>query len=392
MSCFTAVRDTAETAASLAGNYEVPGSSLITDKLVSKGAQKQLNSPLGEVAQFASGAAGSGVGSSFTGIPESAGGLLEDSALNSVSNSLGIGDTTDSLGITKNASGSTINPTTGGVTAGPSTPSSVTPSSGGGFSTPTNLADTFHSETQSLLDTGELGGGATSAATPALGSVTSPGNAGTFLTSNTGAAANSALGAAGVYQLGSTSGGLKDFLPTKSEVGSAVLKNAIPVAGLGYAALKGPSALPNDVKNLQSSGAVTAPLLALEQSNANEALTGQLSASQQASVTQMVQNAQNQLLQQLASSGVSDPTHDSRYISGMQEIQQRAMALQQSYIQQALGNATSTAGAAGTNISAVANEQIQLDKDYQDALAAAFAALGGTAGGGGLTINQRPAA
>jgi hypothetical protein len=39
---FTPVRDTLESAASLAGNYYLPGSSLLTDHLVSKGSQKQL--------------------------------------------------------------------------------------------------------------------------------------------------------------------------------------------------------------------------------------------------------------------------------------------------------------------------------------------------------------
>lgn len=85
---FNQVRDSLEGLATLAGNYYLPGSSLITDNLVSKGAQKQLNTPLGMIANIGSGIAGSGVGSDFTGIPQSAGGALESSALTSVGNGL----------------------------------------------------------------------------------------------------------------------------------------------------------------------------------------------------------------------------------------------------------------------------------------------------------------
>lgn len=87
---FNSIRDAIESAASLAGNYLLPGSSLLTDNLVSKGSQQQLNSPLGEIAQFASGAAGGGLGSSFTGIPASIGGNLESSALSSFADNTGL--------------------------------------------------------------------------------------------------------------------------------------------------------------------------------------------------------------------------------------------------------------------------------------------------------------
>jgi len=63
------IRDAIETVGTLAGNYALPGSSLITSKIASKGSQDQLNSPLGKLAQAGTGLTGSGVGSSFTGIP-----------------------------------------------------------------------------------------------------------------------------------------------------------------------------------------------------------------------------------------------------------------------------------------------------------------------------------
>jgi hypothetical protein len=73
MSLWTDIRDAAETAGSLALNYYLPGSSLVTDQLVSQGSQAQLSSPIGQLAQLATGLGGAGVGSGITGIPASAG-------------------------------------------------------------------------------------------------------------------------------------------------------------------------------------------------------------------------------------------------------------------------------------------------------------------------------
>lgn len=73
MGWWTDIRDTVESAAVVAGNYYVPGSSLLTSKLTSEGSQKQLNSSLGKLAQLGSGLSGAGVGSDMTGIPASGG-------------------------------------------------------------------------------------------------------------------------------------------------------------------------------------------------------------------------------------------------------------------------------------------------------------------------------
>lgn len=93
---FTSIRDAVETAAVLAGNYVLPGSSLVTDNLVSNGAQKNLNSTLGRVANLGTGLTGGGFGENFTGIPDASsigagytnaanglGGLFGDSSLGS---------------------------------------------------------------------------------------------------------------------------------------------------------------------------------------------------------------------------------------------------------------------------------------------------------------------
>lgn len=55
MSFWTDIRDTVESVASVAGNYFLPGSGLVTSNLVSKGAQEQLGSGLGQIAMLGSG-------------------------------------------------------------------------------------------------------------------------------------------------------------------------------------------------------------------------------------------------------------------------------------------------------------------------------------------------
>jgi len=70
MSWFTDVRDAVESVAVVAGNYFLPGSSILTSKLASEGSQEQLNSDLGVLAQLTSGAAGLGLFNS-AGVPGS---------------------------------------------------------------------------------------------------------------------------------------------------------------------------------------------------------------------------------------------------------------------------------------------------------------------------------
>lgn len=97
---WTGIRDTAETAAVLAGNTFVPGSSMLTQKLVSDGSQEQLNSTLGKVAQVGTSIAGvSSMGA--TGDPSSV--PVEDATVSSV----GGGSTTAATTSTTSAAAST---------------------------------------------------------------------------------------------------------------------------------------------------------------------------------------------------------------------------------------------------------------------------------------------
>lgn len=58
MGWWTDIRDTAEAAGSIAGNYMLPGSGLITSQLVSEGAKEKLGSDLGRLAMLGSGVGG----------------------------------------------------------------------------------------------------------------------------------------------------------------------------------------------------------------------------------------------------------------------------------------------------------------------------------------------
>jgi hypothetical protein len=62
MSWWTKLRDAAESVAVVAGNYFLPGSSIVTSRLVSEGAKEHLNTPIGQIAQLASGGYGASVG------------------------------------------------------------------------------------------------------------------------------------------------------------------------------------------------------------------------------------------------------------------------------------------------------------------------------------------
>jgi hypothetical protein len=66
MSWFTKIRDAVQTAAVLVANYYVPGSSMLTSRLASKGSQEQLGSDIGMIAQLATSIYGANAGNSLS--------------------------------------------------------------------------------------------------------------------------------------------------------------------------------------------------------------------------------------------------------------------------------------------------------------------------------------
>ena len=93
MSFWTSLRDTVESAATLVGNYILPGSALITDQLVSKGSQAQLSSTIGQILNVASGVTG-GVNGNLANYGK---------VLGSLSTATGIGATASTTPITYSA-------------------------------------------------------------------------------------------------------------------------------------------------------------------------------------------------------------------------------------------------------------------------------------------------
>lgn len=324
---------------------------------------------------------------------------------------LGIGTGNDffnsTFGITGDNPAGTGLPDIGGAVSNaagvstPTTPTSVAPSSGGGFTSASSLLDSNTNPINNEFAEGLGSSGSTNLGDVAGTSTASSPGLGSGASNAIGASASSPLAAGqpGTFE-GFASGGANipgavepataAFTPataSPSDSGSllktaekAGIQSALPLGALAYDAIKGPAKLPSQASALESGGAATAPLLAMENQAANEANSGTLTPSQQATIQQGVKQQQNLLLQQLASSGVVNPTKDSRYIAGMQQIQEWAQSQQQAYISQAISEATSAGGAASQNIATVANDQIQNDTAFQDSLAAATAALGGSVG------------
>lgn len=73
-------RNAVETGAVLAGNYFVPGSSILTSNLASKESQKQLNTPLGKLGQMASSWSGSSMGNTLGTTVGNSGNWMDSSA------------------------------------------------------------------------------------------------------------------------------------------------------------------------------------------------------------------------------------------------------------------------------------------------------------------------
>ena len=120
------LRNGAETTASLVGNYLLPGSSLVSDQLVSKNAQGNLSSPLGMIGQGATGLAGAGVGSSITGIPSASSmGAGWTNAGNAVGNAVGAGNIGTNIANGASNIGNSISSGVGNLFG--STPNAATP-------------------------------------------------------------------------------------------------------------------------------------------------------------------------------------------------------------------------------------------------------------------------
>lgn len=311
-------------------------------------------------------ALGINISPAATGLPDVAGFLSH--GLDSAGAALGFTSSGTAAPVAGTGAGGVMLDASGqSLTSAPASTTTVT-SPGGGFQSAAQAIGSQDSSIDTLLGNGIEGTSTPTATT--LGSVaSSPTLAAGAASAPAGAAAASAP----------TSGGFMSSLE------GAAGRAALPLGALAYSALQGPSSLPSQAQPLTANGAVTQPLIDTETAGLNNYNKGTLSQPQQAQVLQFVQGSQNQLIQQLVNSGVTNFKNDSRYVQGMQDIQNQSIAMQNQMLQQTFDNAFHAAGAAGTNLGAVANQQVQQDKDFQDAMAAAFAGVGMAAGGGAFS-------
>lgn len=171
-----------------------------------------------------------------------------------------------------------------------------------------------------------------------------------------------------------TSGGGGGFLKSATDfLGTPAGKLGVAALPLAATLLRGEPSLPPQFKDL---GAVTGPLSATARTQLAAANAGQLTPGAAATVAQYVQGATNQLYQNLANEGVTDPRSDSRWISGQQQIQQQASVMTEQFIQDEFKTAFAAAGGASNNLIAAAEAQIQEDQAFNQALSAAFTSFG----------------
>jgi hypothetical protein len=154
------------------------------------------------------------------------------------------------------------------------------------------------------------------------------------------------------------------------------LRLAAGLAPLGLALGMGGPKLPAGL------GAAEANATALAQQGSN------LNASQQASLTQMRQNAVNAARQALFNQGVKNPESDTRYSQMIANIDSQVTAAAQTMIQQNIQN--SLAGDA--QLIQIAQLQMQSDQNFANMLMNATKAFGTSIGlGGGQTFKLTPA-
>lgn len=136
MGWFTKLRDSLETAAVVGGNYFLPGSSLLTSHLVSKGSQKQLGSDFGRLANL-----GAGVGGGIEGNLGNWGTAANAAGEYTGLNSLFTGTTAPGAGVVDlGTSNAGYGDFTGGVDTAPTSMTGATPAPTPAFNPDTTVA------------------------------------------------------------------------------------------------------------------------------------------------------------------------------------------------------------------------------------------------------------
>ena len=369
---FSGIRNAAEAIGADVGNYFAPGSSLITDQAISKGAQQIQSSPLGEVGQLGSGLAGAGVGSSVTGIPASPS-LSSDWA--NITGALGGGAPSTGVGIDPNmlpANYTQVAGETGG---------------GGALSTPSeqagvnalsqNAAPPVATPDTSVTDPYSL-------ATKTTGlNVSSGGLNPSSTTSGLTMPQQASLGnmtAGGTAPTTGTGSGIWNTI--KSGASDVGFKSPLQAGELGLMAhsmMSQPSSQLNPtLMNM------AAPASAVSQQLLSNFQNGQMTAADQANIASFKQEQTAAIKQQYAQAGLSGSSMEQQALSG---IEQQATQMEQQALQNQLSQATQAAGISNPIVSSAVNAQIQQDQQAQQAqqnLMKAMAMM--SAGGGGSNV------
>jgi hypothetical protein len=153
----------------------------------------------------------------------------------------------------------------------------------------------------------------------------------------------------------------------------------LPLRLLGYDLIKGPAPLPsNATAAVNNAQANAAPLEASATKNVplfnqtaatdlNLANNFQISPAQAASIETWKQNQYNQLYQQIANQGNTDPHSSSEWIQGKNQIDQQALTQQTQMVQQLITTAFQAATAANAGVSTAGNITSQVDSTLMQA-------------------------
>jgi hypothetical protein len=176
----------------------------------------------------------------------------------------------------------------------------------------------------------------------------------------------------------------------------------IPLGMLGYNLAKGPAPIPpqanmaqqnaiNQLAPLQGKAAANVDLYnQTAAADLNLANNFQISPAQAAAIKTDSDNAKNQLYQQLANEGNTDPTKTTAWAQGVNQINQQALTAQVQMVNQLISTAFQAAGAATSGVGAssavtsaldntlmqAAQLQTQQDQQFQQASSSALQSFG----------------
>ena len=183
--------------------------------------------------------------------------------------------------------------------------------------------------------------------------------------------------------------GIEGVAPAADTGGAGILGTGVswgdalrfggPLAALGMLGTtmaRGPAPLPSAQQQQLNITGPGSPVFQVSQQYLAEAATGQLQPGETAQIEQYRQNANNQLYQQLANEGITDPRSDTRFIQGQQTIEQNAQIMYQGFINAAVTNGINALGPTTTALTNAAQLQMEQDQAYRQALASATQAFG----------------